>query len=194
MISSHRHEVRFPSGHMTLAALHYPGTNGACVVMACGTGVTKEPGTDPFAPALQAAGFSVLAFDFRRLGASEGTPRQVVRVDDQVADYGAAIAFARSLPQVDPARIAVWGFSLSGGHVLRVAAEHPELAAAIAQAPMVDGPAISSNAMRSMTPGAALRLQLRAARDLVGRRLLRRSPLLIPLAGPPGCRRLDHDA
>src|ERR1700760_3099922 len=85
MISSLRHNVSFQSGGTTVAALHYPGTNGACVVMACGTGVTKEPGTDPFAPALQAAGVSILAFDFRRLGASGGTPRQVVRVADQVA-------------------------------------------------------------------------------------------------------------
>jgi len=186
MISSLRNNVSFQSGGTTVAALHYPGTNGACVVMACGTGVTKEPGTDPFAPALQAAGFSILAFDFRRLGASGGTPRQVVRVDDQVADYGAAIAFARTLPEVDPARIAVWGFSLAGGHVLRVAAAHPGLAAAIAQAPLADGPAISPNAMRSMTPFAATRLQLRAARDLIARRLLRRSPVLVPLAGPRG--------
>jgi pimeloyl-ACP methyl ester carboxylesterase len=154
--------------------------------MACGTGVTKEPGTDPFAPALQEAGLSILAFDFRRLGASGGLPRQVVRVDDQVDDYGAAIAFAATLPEVDPARIAIWGFSLAGGHVLRVAARHPDLAAAIAQAPLADGAAISPNAMRAMTPGAALRLQGRAGRDLVSRRLLRRAPVLVPLAGPRG--------
>jgi len=186
MNSSLRSDLSFPSGDATIAALHYPGTNGACVVMACGTGVTKEPGTDPFAPALLKAGFTVLAFDFRRLGASGGTPRQVVRVDDQVDDYGAAIAFARGLPEVDPARVAIWGFSLAGGHVLRVAAADPDLAAAIAQAPLADGPAISPNAMRAMTPGAALRLQFRAVRDVVARRLLRRAPVLVPLAGPRG--------
>jgi pimeloyl-ACP methyl ester carboxylesterase len=178
--------VHFPSADTTIAALHYPGTNGACVIMACGAGVTKEPGTDPFAPHFQAAGFSVLAFDFRRLGHSGGTPRQVIRVNDQIADYGAAIAFARALPEVDSERIAVWGFSLSGGHVLRVAAQHPELAAAIAQAPLVDGLAVAPNAMRAMTPGAALGVQLRAAADVVRRRFLRRSPVLIPLAGASG--------
>jgi pimeloyl-ACP methyl ester carboxylesterase len=40
--------------------------------------------------------------------------------------------------------------------------------------------------MRAMTPKAALRLQLRAAGDVLGRRLLRRPPVLIPLAGPRG--------
>jgi predicted alpha/beta hydrolase len=159
--------------------------------MACGTGVTKEPGADPFAPRVQAAGFSVLAFDFRRLGASGGTPRQLVRVDDQVADYGAAIGFARTLPEVEPPRVAIWGFSLAGGHVLRVAAAHPELAAAIAQAPLADGLAISPNAMRSMSAGAAMRLQLAAAADLLGRWLLRRPPRVVydgdrtVLTGPP---------
>ena len=33
-----RTEVRFPSGDTHCAAWHYPGTNGACVVMAGGTG------------------------------------------------------------------------------------------------------------------------------------------------------------
>jgi uncharacterized protein len=186
MTSPSRHNIRFPSGDTTIAALHYPGANGACVVMAAGTGVTVEPGTDPFAPYLRAAGFSVLAFDFRRFGASGGTPRQVVHLSEQVADYRAAIACAATLPEVDPRRIAIWGFSLAGGHVLRAAAREPGLAAAVAQAPMVDGPAISPNAMRAMTPGAALRLQLRAAADLVSRRLLRRRPVLVPLSGPRG--------
>lgn len=169
-----------------IAALHYPGANGACIVMAGGTGVTKEPASDPFAPHFQSAGFSVLAFDFRRLGESGGSPRQVVRVDDQVDDYRAAIAFAATLAEVDPTRIAIWGFSLAGGHVLHLAAREPGLAAAIAQAPLADGPAIAPNAMRAMTAGAALRLQLRAAGDVLGRRFLRRPPVLIPLAGPRG--------
>src|ERR1700760_1697620 len=182
MTFSAPHNIRIPSGDSMIAALHYIGTNGACIVMAGGTGVTKEPATDPFAPHFHSAGFTVLAFDFRRLGESEGSPRQVVRVGDQLDDYRAALAFAATLPEVDPTRIAIWGFSLAGGHVLRVAAREPGLAAVIAQAPLADGPAIAPKAMRAMTPGAALRLHLRAAGDLLGRRLLRRPPVLVPLA------------
>jgi hypothetical protein len=40
-----RQKVRFVSGDNECVAWHYPGTNGACVVMAGGGGVTKEPGT-----------------------------------------------------------------------------------------------------------------------------------------------------
>jgi hypothetical protein len=34
------------------------------------------------------------------------------------------------LPGVDPRRLAIWGFSVSGGHVVRVAASDPGLAGA----------------------------------------------------------------
>jgi pimeloyl-ACP methyl ester carboxylesterase len=182
-----RHALRFPSGDATCAAWHYPGTNGACVVMAGGTGVTKEPAADLFAPRFQAAGFSVLAIDFRGLGQSGGAPRQVIRIADQLADLHAAIAAARTrLPEVDPERVALWGFSLAGGHVLRVAADDARLAAAIAQTPLADGPAIAPNAFRHMTPRALLALQAAATKDIINRRLLRRGPELIPLAGPRG--------
>jgi hypothetical protein len=45
-VSVEREKVRFVSGDTECAAWHYPGTNGACVIMAGGFAVTKEPGTD----------------------------------------------------------------------------------------------------------------------------------------------------
>ncbi|WP_433170190.1 hypothetical protein [Actinoallomurus sp. CA-150999] len=56
-VSAQREKVRFAGGGVECAGRHYPGTNGACVIMGAGGGVTKEPGTDPFARCLQAAGF-----------------------------------------------------------------------------------------------------------------------------------------
>ena len=41
-----RKKVRFVSGDTECAAWYYAGTNGACVIMAGGFAVTKEPGTD----------------------------------------------------------------------------------------------------------------------------------------------------
>ncbi len=184
-VFAEREKVRFVSGGSEGAAWHYPGTSGACVIMAGGGAVTKEPGTDLFAKRFSDAGFAVLAFDYRRLGESDGQPRQVVRMRDQLADWQAAIGFAAGLPGVDPARLAVWGFSLSGGHVFRVAARNPQLAAAIAQTPNADGPAAARNAMRHQKPLAMLRLTGRGVLDAVGG-LARRRPLLVPLAGQPG--------
>jgi len=180
-----RQKVRFASGGDECAAWYYPGTNGACVIMAGGFAVTKEPGTDLFAQRFHDAGFAVLAFDYRRLGESGGQPRQVVRIRDQLADWQAAIGFAATLPGVDPARIAVWSFSVSGGYIFWLAARDPRLAAAIAQMPNADGPAAARNAARYQKPLAMLRLAGRSALDAVGG-LARRPPRLVPLVGQPG--------
>jgi pimeloyl-ACP methyl ester carboxylesterase len=180
-----REKVRFASGDTTCAAWHYPGTNGGCVIMAGGTSVTKEPASDQFAARFHDAGFAVLAFDHRRFGESGGTPRQIVDFDEQLADWHAAIECAAGLPDVDPEKISVWGFSLAGGHVFRVAADHPQLASAIAQTPLVDGRAVAPHALRSMTPLAMLRLFGRAIADALGG-LVGRPPLLVPTAGPRG--------
>jgi fermentation-respiration switch protein FrsA (DUF1100 family) len=180
-----REKVRFVSGDTECAAWHYPGSNGACVVMAGGFAVTKEPGTDLFAKRFNDAGFGVLAFDYRRIGESGGQPRQVLPVRDQLADWAAAIAFAATMRGVDPARLAAWGFSASGGHVLRVAARSPQLAAAIAQTPNADNVAAARNASRHQKPLAMLRFTGRGILDTLGG-LVGRPPLLVPLAGEPG--------
>jgi fermentation-respiration switch protein FrsA (DUF1100 family) len=180
-----RAKVRFASGGDSCAAWHYRGTNGACVVMAGGFAVTKEAGTDAFARRFQQAGFSVLAFDYRRIGESGGQPRLVLPVRDQLADWQAAISFAATLPEVDAAKIALWGFSASGGHVLRVAAGHPAVAAVIAQTPNTDGLAAARNQARHQRVGAMLRFSGRAALDAIGG-AAGRPPRLVPLAGAPG--------
>ncbi|MFF3447012.1 alpha/beta hydrolase [Streptomyces sp. NPDC002667] len=180
-----REKVRFASGDTSCAAWHYPGSNGGCVIMAGGTSVTKEPASDLFAARFNDAGFAVLAFDHRRFGESGGAPRQIVRFDEQVADWHAAIRYATGLPDVDPDMISVWGFSLAGGHIFRVAADQPRLVCAIAQTPLVDGPAVAPHALRSMTPLAALRLFGRGVADVLGG-LVGRPPLLVPAAGPRG--------
>jgi uncharacterized protein len=184
-VTVQREKVRFASGGTECAAWHYPGSNGGCVIMAGGFAVTKEPGTDQFARRFAEAGFAVLAFDYRRLGESAGEPRLVLPVRDQLADWQAAIDFAPTLPEVDPARLALWAFSASGGHLFPVAARNPQLAAVIAQTPNADGLAASRNAARHQKPLALLRFTGRALLDTVGG-IVGRRPLLVPLVGPPG--------
>lgn len=184
-MSVERERVRFVSGDTECAAWHYPGTNGGCVIMAGGGAVTKEPGTDLFAKRFNAAGFAVLAFDYRHLGESGGEPRQIVRIGEGIDDWQAAVEFAPTLPGVDSTRLAIWGFSLSGGHVFRVAASNPQLAAAIAQTPNADGPVAARSATRHQTPFAMMRLMGRSMLDTLGG-LVGRRPLLVPLAGERG--------
>jgi uncharacterized protein len=183
-----RERIAFRSGADDCAAWHYRGSNGACVVMAGGAGVIKEPATDRFAARFHAAGYSVLAFDHRHIGESGGTPRQVVRIREQLADWEAALDCAASLPEVEAGRIAGWGFSLAAGHLLRLAARpksQHRLAAVIAQAPLTDGAVSSPRALGHETAGVLARFPLIALADLA-RGLAGREPLVVPLAGPRG--------
>jgi uncharacterized protein len=188
LVAPEREGIAFRSGTDDCAAWHYRGSNGACVVMAGGAGVTKEPATDRFAARFHAAGYSVLAFDHRHIGESGGMPRQVVRIREQLADWEAALDCAASLPGVEAGKIAGWGFSLAAGHLLRLAARPPDqhrLAAVIAQAPLADGAVSSPRALRHETPGVLARFPLIALRD-VTRGVAGREPLVVPLAGERG--------
>jgi dienelactone hydrolase len=149
--------------------------------MAHGLGATRELGLDRFALRFQAAGFSVLAFDYRHYGASEGEPRELMSVSRQLEDWRAAIAFATTLSGVDPKRIAIWGSSFGGGHVLKLASEGLGLAAAVSQVPFSNG--IASTLKMAVLP--ALLITLNALLDLV-RELVGLSPRYIALVGRPG--------
>ena len=177
-----REELRFRSGDAACAAtLYRPSTSSGetlpCVVLAAGISQTRRDGFARFAERFADAGFAVLTFDFRHLGNSEGEPRQLIDFKKQRADLTAAIAFARTLEGVDPERVAVWGYSFGGGHVIDAAARDDRLAAAIAMCPFVDGLAFAlagevRNTMRLM--GAA------------GRAVFERRPIRLPLFGPTG--------
>jgi uncharacterized protein len=180
-----RDKVRFLSGGTECIAWHYPGTNGACVIMAGGFAVPKEPASDMFAQRFHEVGYAVLAFDYRGLGESGGEPRLVLPIKHQLADWQAAIDFTRTLPDVDPARVAIWGFSASGGHLFPVAVRNPDLAAVIAQTPIVGGFASMRGISRYQKPLAMLRFTGRGVRDALGG-LVGRPARLVPLTGRPG--------
>ena len=170
------------SGGETCAAwLFEPATERPrpwpCVVLAHGFGGTREMRLDAYAERFAAAGIAALVFDYRHWGASGGLPRQLLDIRRQLDDWRAAIAFARALPEVDADRVAAWGTSFSGGHVLCIAAQDPRLASAVSQVPYVDG----LWALRAAGPASALRLTLAALRDQ-----LLPGQFEIPIVGPPG--------
>ncbi|HEX3811661.1 MAG TPA: alpha/beta fold hydrolase [Mycobacteriales bacterium] len=183
-MSVEREKVRFVSGGTECVAWHYPGSNGACVVMAGGFAVPRGPATDLFATQFHNAGFGVLAFDYRGVGESGGQPL-VLPIRRQLEDWQAALDFARTLPGVDASRISIWGFSASGGHIFRVAARNPQLTAAIAQTPNADGVAGGRNAAQYQKPLAMLRFTGRGILDVLGS-LVGRPPRIVALTGPPG--------
>jgi uncharacterized protein len=155
-----------------------------CVVMGHGFGATRDAGLLPFAERFAAAGLEVLVFDYRGYGTSDGTVRQDVDHVRHRADYRAAVAHARGLDGVDPERIALWGSSYSGGHVVPVAAGDARVAAVVSQGAAMDGFAALLEIGRYAGIGQLLRLTGHAVRDIVGGPLGR--PHLIPVVGPPG--------
>ncbi len=142
---------------------------------------------DAYAERFAAAGWSVLVFDYRHLGASGGEPRQILDIGRQRADWHAALAFARTLPEVDVNRIALWGSSFGGGHVLRVASEDTRIAAIVAQCPFTDGPA-SLRARIRTGPLSVVALTVQAFSTRSGRGSAR-SRSCCRWRGRPGCPR-----
>lgn len=156
-----------------------------CIVMAHGLGGTRDAGLEPYAQAFADAGFAVLLFDYRYFGASDGQPRQLLKVSAQLADWRAAIAAARGIDGVDADRVALWGTSFSGGHVVSVAAADTRIAAVIAQGPMLDGLASVLEVLKRNGLWHVLKLSLAALRDQLAD-LAGAEPYRIPLVAPPG--------
>lgn len=129
------------------------------IVMAHGLSGTRRDGLGSFAERFASAGVAALVFDHRGFGDSAGE-RDLFEPSHQLQDWQAAIAFARSLAQVDSDRIATFGSSMGGGNALAAAAADTRIAAAISQVPFLD---IVRQAHRSSV-GVSVRVLLAAAR------------------------------
>ena len=184
MTQAQRQDVFFSSHNLRCAAWFYPAPGTApcaLVIMAHGLGATRELGLDAYALRFQAAGFGVLVFDYRHYGGSEGEPRELMSVGKQLDDWRAAIAFGKTLANIDPNRVAIWGSSFGGGHVMRLASEELGVAAAVSQVPFSNGLASAQKIPMS----TALLITLNGLLDLV-RQVLGLSPRYIGLVGRPG--------
>src|SRR5512145_231492 len=109
------------------------------VVMAHGFTAVKEMYLDRYADVFAAAGLGVLVFDHRNFGASDGELRGEIDPWAQIRDYRHAISVARTLPELDPQRIGIWGTSYSGGHVLAVGALDRRVRCVVSQVPAISG-------------------------------------------------------
>lgn len=167
--TSLRRDVWFASGADRCHAWFYlpagasPETPVPVIVMAHGLGAVKALRLSAYADRFLAAGYACLVFDYRYFGDSEGAPRELLSIRSQRQDWQAAVAFARTLPEVDAKRLVVWGTSFAGGHVVATAARDPRIAAAIAQCPFLDGIA----SVRQIPLRETLALVAAGAKDLL---------------------------
>lgn len=187
-------DLYFPSHGVRCAATHIPARSDAltgrsgrpCVVMAHGFGGTRDSGLSSYAAEFAAAGIDVLTFDYRGFGSSDGSPRQNIAVRRQREDYHAAIAAARHLPGVDSDRIALWGYSYAGGHVIAIAVQDPRVAAIVSLNPATDGRATLAHIARRRGGGMELaRLTAHGVFDAALSRI-GRGPHYLPTVGEPG--------
>ena len=151
------------------------------VILGHGLGATREFGLEPYARRFADAGIAALAFTHRHFGDSGGEPRQLLDIERQLADWAAALAYARGLDGIDGERIALWGTSFGGGHVIEAAARDGAVAAVVSQCPFTDGLA----GVRAASPRSLARAIVPALRDELAR-VRNKPPVLIPLVGPHG--------
>ncbi|KAJ7149822.1 alpha/beta-hydrolase [Mycena crocata] len=150
------------------------------IVMAHGFGADKTMGLAHYAEAFASAGYACLVFDYRRWGASDGDPRHLLIVKDQLDDYRTVVKYARQQPEFDPQRLVVWGSSFSGAHTITLSAE-PALNAivAMAQCPYTGStPALPFNT-------TYLKIAASAVLD-IAKQAFGLTPVYIPVVSEPG--------
>jgi uncharacterized protein len=134
--------VEFRSGEDIIRAdLYLPEGQGPhpAIVMAGGWCYVKELRQPQYAEEFVQRGFAALVFDYRRIGASGGEPRQHLDPWDQIEDYRNAISYLETRPDIDRDRIGAWGISYSGGHVLVLGATDPRVKVIVSNVPVVSG-------------------------------------------------------
>jgi len=100
----------------------------------------------PHASFLHRAGYAVLAFDYRNRGESEG--EHVTMGLYEQDDLLAAIDLLAARPEVDPARLGVFGMSLGGAIAVLVAARDPRIRALAVEAPYATHRALMTRGIR----------------------------------------------
>ena len=148
-------DVRVPAeGGIGLGAwLFLPKGDGAhpAITMAHGFAGTREHGLERFARAFATAGFVVLVHDHRNFGTSGGDLRGDVDPWVQIRDWRRAISYLEVRPEVDPARIGLWGTSYAGGHALVLGATDRRLRCIVSQVPTISG---YEQGLRRVSPDA----------------------------------------
>lgn len=159
-----------------------------CIVLNNGFGGTMDM-VERFALRYADAGLAALCYDYRHFGESDGQPRQLYSAAVQIDDCQAAVEYARSLNEIDPEKIALWGTSAGGGYGLVIAARDRRIACVCCQCPALDGHADGRMALKREGLWFFLGFLPHAQRDK-GRSRFGLSAHTVPIVGPPGSRAL----
>lgn len=128
--------VRIPVGKDWISGWHLPGTRPAVVLLFHGYG-RNHLRTWRYGSFLNHAGYHVVAIDFRSSRFPERKPTTLGHFE--LHDAEAALAWVRSEPSLQGARIGVLGESLGGAVALLLASRHGDVAATIADCAFASG-------------------------------------------------------
>ena len=163
------------------------------VIVAHGLGAQKDMGLDFYCRKFVSNGFACLILDYRTFGGSDALKSQpytrnliypwyhVVDIKTVVTAVGKGALG----PSIDETKIALWGTSFGGGHVLHVAAdlkENSAIKAVISQVPHLDGRAASKRGARQRGILGTVRLAILALSDIM-RSFFGLQPIYIRIAG-----------
>jgi fermentation-respiration switch protein FrsA (DUF1100 family) len=163
-----REPTTFASDGLRLAAHLYgptraePGRPSPGIVMCGPVSSVKEQTLPHYAERFADAGYTVLTFDPRGFGESEGEPRFHYDPWLIVADYVNATAHLMARDDVDAGRVAAVGVCMGGGYALAVAARERRRAACVSIAGGYD----LGGTMQAAMGADGLAAYLRAANEL----------------------------
>jgi uncharacterized protein len=104
-------------------------------IVMCGPASSVKEQTLPhYAERFADAGYTVLTFDPRTFGESDGQPRCYYDPAQVISDYANAVSYLLTRDDVDPDRVALVGVCMGGGYAISVAARDRRVAAVVSVA------------------------------------------------------------
>lgn len=170
------HSIRCSAWLYRPTNIHQP----PLVIMGSFLGGEKTFRLPAYAEQFAQQGLAVFLFDYRNFGASDGEPRNLIDPWRHLQDWRAAIHHVRGLSDIASEKIALWGSSFAGGHVIKLAAEDQSVKAIVCQVPAVDG--LASTLTKSATYLATA--VFAGLRDIVST-LLWHEPYWVPIISSP---------
>jgi fermentation-respiration switch protein FrsA (DUF1100 family) len=138
--AARRVPVRFKSAGLTLAGHLYrpPGAPAskrtAGIVMVGPISSVKEQTLPHYAERFSDAGYTVLTFDSRSFGESEGTPRFHYDPNEVIDDYSNAVSYLLTRDDIDAEKIMLVGVCMGGGYAVSTAARDKRVKAVVSVA------------------------------------------------------------
>lgn len=132
-----RESVRFVSDGLRLAGHLYRPPQAAesastpGIIMCGPSSSVKEQTLPHYAQRFADAGYTVLTFDSRSYGESEGQPRCYYDPAQIIDDYSNAVSYLRARGDVDEDRIALVGVCMGGGYAISTAARDKRVTAVV---------------------------------------------------------------